>query len=628
MACYACGQTNRPNAHFCAQCAAPLQLQDKYRIVRLLGRGGYGAVYEAEHHQLGAHFAIKELFYESYLAPAQRQAASEQFNTEAKILANLNFAMLPKVSDYFTERGRDYLVMEFIPGDTLEEYLAKTNAPIPEAQVLKWADELCDALIYLHSQNPPVIHRDIKPSNIKITPGGKLMLLDFGISKLLTVGAKTGTSARAGTPPYTPLEQYGTGTDERSDIYALGIVMYEMLTKQKPPEAPDRVRLAVTPPRQINPNVSASTEALVLKAMADKPEERFQNAVEIQNAIRNPEALVPSLSVAQANAQVVSVSSNRPRAVAFPLWTIPVALLLIAGLGFLAYNIGETTMQTNVTATAQALNTQAALVAKATGTAQAQGTSTTQAELVATRNAQGTATSNAARTLIAQSNANATNAAIRTTTAVAAMTKTSIRVATEQAAHRATDISNSVQQTTIAMQATNEANSIATVIAFQSTVQAPLTATASAVARETQSARETSTARAIVIAEQTRRAATVAQVASTADWQSTGVSLLTGSRITIEVIDGVWTYWKGNQAYTRGDGSGLICTENLPAASCDEPVPDFLKGALVGRVGEHLFGVGSERTIVIGDSGILELRINDIGLDDNDGVLTVRITKR
>jgi len=542
MACYACGQTNRPNAHFCAQCAAPLQLQDKYRIVRLLGRGGYGAVYEAEHHQLGAHFAIKELFYESYLAPAQRQAASAQFNTEARILANLSFPMLPKVSDYFTERGRDYLVMEFVPGETLEEYLEKTNAPLPEAQVLKWADELCDALMYLHSQNPPVIHRDIKPSNIKITPGGKLMLLDFGISKLLTVGAKTGTSARAGTPPYTPLEQYGTGTDERSDIYALGIVMYEMLTNKKPPEAPDRARLAVTPPRQINPNVSASTEALVLKAMADKPEERFQNAVEIQNAIRNPEALVPSLSVAQANAQVVSVSSNRPRAVMFPLWTIPVALLLIAGLGFLAYNIGETTMQTNVTATAQALNTQAALVAKATGTAQAQGTSTTQAELVATRNAQGTATSNAARTLTAQSNANATNAAIRTATAVAAMTKTSIRAATEQAARRETDVSNSVQQTTIAMQATNEANSIGTVIALQSTLTAEATANAIA----------TIEARTI------RR---TVNISGKLGWQNTELYIQRGQKLRIQYVSGTWCAWGngcGSVDSSGDDGGGIV----------------------------------------------------------------------
>ncbi len=332
MNCPICHRPNRAHAHFCAYCGAPLHLQNKYRITRLLGRGGYSAVYEAEHSGLGnARFAIKELFHEANATLAQRQAASDQFRFEASTLAKLNDEMLPKVMDFFTERGRDYLVMEYVPGDTLQEYLARSATPLPEAQVLKWADELCDALMYLHAQIPPVIHRDIKPSNIKITPDGKIKLLDFGIAKLLSAGTGTGTAARAVTAPYAPLEQYGRGTDARSDIYALGVTMYELLTKQLPPEAPDRANQAVIPPRQHNPAISLTTEAIVLKAMAEKQAERFASARELRNALRGnwrpqPLAPVPPPAPALAHYSATGVNSTSTRGnVTMPWWILAAA---------------------------------------------------------------------------------------------------------------------------------------------------------------------------------------------------------------------------------------------------------------------------------------------------------------
>ncbi len=440
MPCYQCKHANRDTAQFCANCGAPLQLQNKYRILRLLGRGGYSSVYEAEHTRLGgARYAIKELFHESHLTPAQRQTASEQFSAEASILAHLSYPMLPKVMDFFTERGRDYLVMEFIPGDTLEEYLAKTNAPLPEAQVLKWADELCDALIYLHSQNPPVIHRDIKPSNIKITPDGKLKLLDFGISKLLNVGAKTGTAARAGTPPYTPLEQYGTGTDERSDIYALGVVMYEMLTTRKPPEAPDRSRIAVIPPRQLNPSISASTEMIVLKAMAEKPKERFQSAREIQQAIRNPASQVRTAQLAAANsmnASAVNTPTLVSRPAALPLWLIPVGVILILVLGFLTYSFGESNARSSATASAQFAFQTRAVQSIATDVARAQ-TNATETSLVA----RGTVTANASVTNLNDIASATAEVAQRTSVAQESVRATATANAVRTALAQATAIS-------------------------------------------------------------------------------------------------------------------------------------------------------------------------------------------
>ena len=145
--CQVCQHRNRSGARFCANCRAPLILQNKYRVTRLLGRGGYGAVYQAEHTGLGgALYAIKELFPDPSATPAQQQAASDQFRLEASILAKLNHPTLPKVMDFFTEGNRDYLVMEYVEGETLEERLARNGAPLPENQVLAWAQELCDVL--------------------------------------------------------------------------------------------------------------------------------------------------------------------------------------------------------------------------------------------------------------------------------------------------------------------------------------------------------------------------------------------------------------------------------------------------------------------------------------------------
>jgi serine/threonine-protein kinase len=179
--------------------------------------------------------------------------------------------------------------MEYVEGETLEERLARSGAPLPENQVLAWAQELCDVLTYLHTRQPnPVIHRDVKPSNVKITPDGKLKLIDFGIAKLLAAGVGTAAAARAVSPPYSPMEQYGKGTDARSDIYALGVTLYQLLTNHLPPEAPDRAAEAVVPPRQWNSTLSLNTEATILKTMAERATDRFQSAAEVKRALTTP----------------------------------------------------------------------------------------------------------------------------------------------------------------------------------------------------------------------------------------------------------------------------------------------------------------------------------------------------
>ena len=158
--------------------------------------------------------------------------AQRQFKREAQILDQLVHPNLPRVIDHFIIPNQgQYLVMDSVEGEDLKEKLDKASGPLPESQVLIWIEQICEALTYLHLQNPPIIHRDIKPANIRITPKGQPMLVDFGIAKEFNPAQSTTKGARAVTSGYSPPEQYGRGTtDAKSDIYALGAALYHLLT--------------------------------------------------------------------------------------------------------------------------------------------------------------------------------------------------------------------------------------------------------------------------------------------------------------------------------------------------------------------------------------------------------------
>ncbi len=260
-------------------------LRKRYRIVALIGQGGMGAVYRAQDSRLaGRECAIKEVISELNVLPAEQQQTQEQFYREASTLARLDHPGLPKVSDYFSEEGREYLVMDFVPGRDLQEIISEKRQHhefLREAIVLHWTNQICDALIYLHNQDPPILHRDIKPSNIKLTPQGLLKLVDFGLVKeLSTDDNRTVTVVQGrGTLQYTPLEQYGgdTGhTDARSDLYGLGATLYHLLTNTPPADAKTRFLTpgALVPPREINPAISPNTERAILSALAMHPDDR------------------------------------------------------------------------------------------------------------------------------------------------------------------------------------------------------------------------------------------------------------------------------------------------------------------------------------------------------------------
>src|SRR3989440_12079545 len=249
-------------------------LQGRYRILRQLGQGGMGAVYEAVDERLDTVVALKETFF-------VEEKLRKQFEREARLLARLHHQALPRVSDHFNEGEGQFLVMQYIAGEDLAAMLAQRNGPFPEEEVLRWADQLCDALDYLHTQDPQIIHRDIKPQNLKLSARGQIVLLDFGLAKGAAGQASvvtTSASIFGYTPNYAPLEQgQGLGTDPRSDIYALAATLFHLITNVKPPDALSRASAIVNglpepliAAHNVAPDVGAAVAGALGRAMSQK----------------------------------------------------------------------------------------------------------------------------------------------------------------------------------------------------------------------------------------------------------------------------------------------------------------------------------------------------------------------
>jgi serine/threonine protein kinase len=251
----------------------------RYRVERVLGQGGMGAVYAAIDENLGISVALKENLFTT-------DEYARQFRREATILATLRHPNLPRVTDHFVipEKGQ-YLVMDFVDGEDLRHRLEQQGA-LKEAEVVEWGRQICEAVNYLHTQRRPILHRDIKPSNIRITSDGRAVLVDFGLAKM--AGTTTTVGPRGMTPGFAPPEQYGGGqVDARADIYALAATLYQVLTGAMPEDGLDRAMgyASLTPVRTRNPKTSEWLALAVEKGLEVRVEDRFRSASDFHAAL-------------------------------------------------------------------------------------------------------------------------------------------------------------------------------------------------------------------------------------------------------------------------------------------------------------------------------------------------------
>jgi eukaryotic-like serine/threonine-protein kinase len=287
-----CGGANSDNASLCAYCGLPLRYGlplhnsgdevGAYRVVRVLGHGMFGAVYEAEVCQsAGERVALKVTIDPSSIG---------SFRAEFAALHQLQHPGLPRYHELFEANGNAYLVMELISGESLADRLAICPNGIGEPEVLNYAFQLCAVLSYLHGQRPPLLHRDIKPANIRRTPDGRIKLVDFGLFK--QDSQRTRMSIRGvGTPAYAPIEQYGGSgmTDPRSDIYSLGATLYHLLSGREPPPATERVAALIDPLRRpfwVKPAISRRTIEVLLRALALNQSQRWASVEELRAALK------------------------------------------------------------------------------------------------------------------------------------------------------------------------------------------------------------------------------------------------------------------------------------------------------------------------------------------------------
>ncbi len=299
-------------------------LQQRYRIVRTIGSGGMGTVYLAEDTRLGGRLcAVKEHRPDPTLDLVDLAKLRRQFEQrEVRILAELDHPNLPKVFDYFTEDGNDYLVMEYVAGDNLHIELSRHvqdhGEPLPEKVVLIWSDQVLDALHYLHTlPSGAIIHRDLKPANIILTTGGRIKVVDFGLAKLLTpTPGSVSQSMQLGTLDYAPPEQFSAAlgpTDERSDIFSFGATLYHLLTGTPPPAALDRAMgaAAMTPARERNGAISERTEAALARACMLKKGERVGSVIELRELLGDRRVPGGLIQLAQTHGNGTDLGQTR-----------------------------------------------------------------------------------------------------------------------------------------------------------------------------------------------------------------------------------------------------------------------------------------------------------------------------
>src|SRR5918998_4668070 len=261
----------------------PQVLLDRYEVGRLLGAGGMAEVFEGRDRLLVRRVAIKVPLAQH----AHDPDFAHRFRREAQAAASLSHPNVVAVYDTGTENGTHFIVMEYVEGRTLKDVIRAEGPLYPERAAEITAD-VCSALIAAHARG--LIHRDIKPGNVMLTPEGKVKVMDFGIARATTSETITQTAAVVGTAQYiSPEQAQGQTVDYRSDLYSLGCCLYEMLTGTVPFTGATPVAIAYrhvredpAPPRLLNPDIPPALEAVCLRAMAKRPEDRYQTAAELR----------------------------------------------------------------------------------------------------------------------------------------------------------------------------------------------------------------------------------------------------------------------------------------------------------------------------------------------------------
>ncbi len=326
-----------------------------YRIQSLLGTGGMGSVYLAIHTQLGRRIAIKVI----HPALARNPVVRERFRNEAAALSHLQHPNIVNLYDYSEEEDALYLFMEYVEGKTLDEYIGSVTGPVPEARAVPLFAKLLDAVAYAHDRG--VIHRDIKPSNLMVTEDGNAKILDFGIAKLTTgqgIGALTKEGTRMGTVLYMSPEQVrGEVLDKRSDIYSLGVTLFQILTGRPPYDEASMTEYAVyqrilqeplPEMRELYPLVTERMQKLVDRATAKDPASRFPDCHRFRDALLDrsvqpapslpgePPLVVPPRTPAQSSAAwhetIMAAPENPPPVPAKPRRTRWTSVLLTAAI--------------------------------------------------------------------------------------------------------------------------------------------------------------------------------------------------------------------------------------------------------------------------------------------------------
>ncbi|MGF2714573.1 serine/threonine-protein kinase [Bacillus cereus] len=255
-------------------------IEGKYEILKQIGQGGMATVYLSIDSRLNKQWAIKEIVKSN---TKTGQIEYKSILTEANLMKELEHQFLPRIVDIIDTTDRIFIIMDYIEGQTLQQKLVKEGA-IDQDKVIKYAKQLATVLGYLHGRPKPVIYRDMKPGNIMIQPSGTIKLFDFGISRELANDSAYKTTA-LGTKGYAAPEQYGSNPtfDERSDIYALGMTLYHIVTGHSPVKTPEEIK----PITQWNPQLSQGLEKIILKMTANSPSHRYQNTAELMYDLDN-----------------------------------------------------------------------------------------------------------------------------------------------------------------------------------------------------------------------------------------------------------------------------------------------------------------------------------------------------